>query len=335
MEKIKDVKGAITSPTTTRCLLLPAPRTRGRGRPGPAPGPAAKVRGSPIRKMFLLQKFLNTLTYDPTRSVSPRLATGPVSARTVLMRGAVQQRCEWREEIYDAGRCPSRSANGYVGALCLYHVREEISDEDPNRELLEKAKEKTIRIQEHDAACRKDSNQKNDGARLRREIRQKEWRADTGYNQTDENRQLHRDRRDREAKAARERLRAAYEEFAADMKQRHPSDWKTRIVAINTDAQTDCIVDRIEATRVNELRSLCTQPHELLLSTNDAPVEAVLNGEKTMSYIGLSANSSPAYTCRAPPGLGIMRGQASRLRWNCSGAVRQSDYVDGRCSSTQ
>jgi hypothetical protein len=31
-------------------------------------------------------------------------------------------------------------------ALCLYHVSEEISDEDPNRELLEKAKETTIRI---------------------------------------------------------------------------------------------------------------------------------------------------------------------------------------------
>ena len=334
MEKIKDVKGAITSPTTKRCLLLPVPRTRGRGRTGPAPGPAPKVRGSPIRKMFLLQKFLNTLTYDPTRSVSPQLATGPVSARTVLMRGAVQQRCEWREEIFHEGRCPSRSANGYVGALCLYHVRAEISDEDPNRELLEKAKEKTIRIQKQDAARFKDSN-RNDDARLRRAIRIKEWRVDTGFNQTGENRQLHRDRRDREAKAARERLRAAYEEFVADMKQRHPSDWKTRIVAINTDAQTDCIVDRIEATRVNELRSLCTQPHELLLSTIDAPVEAVLNGKTTMSYIGLSANSSKTQACRAPPGLGIMRDQVSRLRWNCSGAVRQSDYVDGRCSSTQ
>ncbi len=284
--------------------------------------------------MFLLNEFVNTLTYDPTRSVLPRLATGLVSARTVLMRGAVQQRCEWREEIFHEGRCPSRSAQGHAGALCLYHVREEISDEDPNRELLEKAKEKTIRIQEHGAAYHKDFLQ-NDDARLRKTARQKEWRADTGYYQTDENRQLHRDRRDREAKAARERLRAAYEESVDDMKQRHPSDWKTRIVAINTDAQIDCIVDRIEATRVNELHSLCTQPNELMLSTIDFPVKAVLNGEETMSYIGLTANSNKTHTCRAPPGLGIMRDQVSRLRWNCSGAVRQSDYVDGRCSSTQ
>jgi hypothetical protein len=162
-------------------------------------------------------------------------------------------------------------------------------------------------------------------------------RADTGYNQTDENRQRHRDRHDREAKAARERLRAAYEEFVADMMQRHPNDWQTRIVAINTDAQTDRIVDRIEATPLNKLHSLCTQPHELLLSTIDAPVEAVLNGKTTISYIGLSATNSKTKACRAPPGLGIMRGQVSRLRWNCSGAVRESDYVtvDGRCSSTQ
>jgi hypothetical protein len=279
--------------------------------------------------MFLLQNFVNTLTYDPTRSVSPRLATGPVSARTVLMRGAVQQRCEWREDIFNEGRCPSRSASGIAGALCMFHVREEISDEDPNRELLEKAKEKTIRIQERVAERNKDYTKNND-AYLRKTTRDKEWRAETGYFLTDEHTQRNRDRHDREAKAARERLRAAHAETVADMKQRYPNDWERRIVAIYTDAQTSDIVDGLEATPVNELHSLCTQPHELLLSTIDAPVAAVLNGKTTMSYIGLSANNSRTQTCRAPPGLGIKRGQVSRLRWNCSGAVRQSDYVDGR-----
>jgi hypothetical protein len=72
----------------------------------------------------------------------------------------------------------------------------------------------------------------------------------------------------------------------------------------------------------------------LLLSTIDDPVEAVLNGETTVSYIGLSDNHKTK-KCRAPRGQGIMCGQVSRLRWNCSGAVRQSDCVDGRCSSTQ
>jgi hypothetical protein len=285
--------------------------------------------------MFLLHNFVNTLTYDPTRSVSPRLATGPVSARTVLMRGAVQQRCEWREEIFHEGRCPSRSAGGGIaGALCVFHVGEEISDEDPNRELLEKAKEKTIRIQERVAERNKDYMKNND-AYLRQHTRNKEWRAATGYYETDEHTQRNRDRHDREAKAARERLRAGYAELVADMKQRHPNDWERRIVAMNTDAQTSDIVDGLEATPVNELHSLCTQRSQLLLSTIDDPVKAVLNGNTTMSYIGLSANSSLTQTCQAPRGQGIMCGQVSRLRWNCSAAVRQSDYVDGRCSSTQ
>jgi hypothetical protein len=284
--------------------------------------------------MFLLHDFVNTLTYDPTRSVSPRLATGPVSARTVLMRGAVQQRCQWREDIFIEGRCPKPSAQSIAGALCLYHVGEEISDEDPNRELHEKAKEKTIRIQEGVAARMKDF-MKNEDARRRATTRSNEWRADTGYYKTDEHVQRRRDKYDREAKATRERLRAAHDESVVDMMQRHPNDWQTRIAAINTDAQTNIIVARIEATPVNELHSLCTQRSQLLLSTIDDPVKAVLNGNTTMSYIGLSANSSVTQTCQAPRGQGIMCGRVSRLRWNCSAAVRQSDYVDGRCSSTQ
>ncbi len=285
--------------------------------------------------MFLLHNFVNTLTYDPTRSVSPRLATGPVSARTVLMRGAVQQRCAWREDIFNEGRCPCRSTQGIAGALCLFHVREEISDEDPNRELHEKAKEKTIRIQEGVAAHRKDFFQKNDDARRRATTRNTEMKADTGYYKTDEHLQRCRDKHEREAKATRERLRAAHDESVVDMMQRHPNDWQTRIAAINTNAQTNLIVDGIEATRVNELHSLCTQRSQLLLSTIDAPVKAVLNGKTTMSYIGLSANSSVIQSCPAPRGQGIMVGRVSCLRWNCSAAVRQSDYVDGRCSSTQ
>ena len=66
----------------------------------------------------------------------------------------------------------------------------------------------------------------------------------------------------------------------------------------------------------------------------DDMTKAVLNGETTVSYIGLSGNHKTRQ-CDAPRGQGIMRGQVSRLRWNCSGAVRQSDCDDGRCSSTQ
>ena len=157
------------------------------------------------------------------------------------------------------------------------------------------------------------------------------WKRGTDFNKTPER------RIETEQKAAERRalVRAAHDESVVDMMQRHPNDWQTRITAINTDAQTNLIVDKIEATRVNELHSLCTQPHELLLSTIDAPVEAVLNGKTTVSYIGLSSNFSESNTCRAPHGQGIMCGQVLHLRWNCSGAVRQSDYVDGRCSSTQ
>jgi hypothetical protein len=289
---------------------------------------------------LFLKNCLNTLTYDPTLSVSPRLATGSVSARTVSTRGAVQRRCVYTDKavfINDPdGRCPKASVNKKTGLFCLFHAvkPEEIPKENPNREFLEAARALTEKEKEATRATRRKYCQNAD-VKLRIVTWNSTWRRETEFFQTPERRAEMRSAYDRDAKARREQLRAAYAESVADMMQRHPNDWQTRIgETINTDAQTDRIVDRIEATPVNELHSLCTQTNQLLLSTIDAPVTEVLNGKTTVSYIGLTGDGTRK-KCRAPPGLGIMCDQVSRLRWNCSGAVRQSDYVDGRCSSTQ
>jgi hypothetical protein len=228
-----------------------------------------------------------------------------------------------------AGRCTSFSCRRKKGFLCLFHADKKVPKEHPQRQYLEEAQALTNQERADHCAVNNEHRQKEDVQRHNMSMNQK-WKRGTDFNKTPERRIEAKLYNDQKAAERRAQVRAYYEEFAEEMKVKHPNDWETRIVAINTDAQTDRIVDGIEATRLNELHSLCKQPHELLLSTIDVPVNAVLNGKTTMSYIGLSANSSRAHTCRAPPGRGIMRGRVSRLRWNCSRAGRQSDYVDGR-----
>jgi hypothetical protein len=229
-----------------------------------------------------------------------------------------------------AGRCTSFSCRRKKGFLCLFHADKKVPKEHPQRQYLEEAQALTNQERADHCAVNNEHRQKEDVQRHNMSMNQK-WKRGTDFNKTPER------RIETEQKAAERRalVRAAHDESVVDMMQRHPNDWQTRITAINTDAQTNIIVAGIEATPVNELHSLCTQRSQLLLSTIDDPVKAVLNGNTTMSYIGLSANSSLTQTCQAPRGQGIMCGQVSRLRWNCSAAVRQSDYVDGRCSSTQ
>jgi hypothetical protein len=159
----------------------------------------------------------------------------------------------------------------------------------------------------------------DDDARDRKNQTRNKRARDTDFYNTDERRANIRAYHDRKAKevTGSDLVRANHQKLVAEMQLKYPLNWKQHIVAIMTVEQVHAKVSSIEATPLNQLKSL----HKALFEGIDAPVGQVLNGQRTMSYIGLCG---PAIVreCPAPPGKAIRLGKVARLRWNCSGAVR-------------
>jgi hypothetical protein len=223
------------------------------------------------------------------------------------MRGAVQQQCVWTEAIFHGGRCTSKSLEKIKGLLCVHHAGQVIPKENPNYEFLVKAQASTIKLQSEIAAKHVKKKKEDEGYRLRRDAYNQQRRMATDYFKTPEEREIRKRRRELEAKAFREQLRAKHEEFVAEMKRLHPSDWQDRIgEPIMTDEQTEAVVDALEVTPLNQLK--CAQVQQLLLSTIGDRVDTVVNGLNFMGYFGL-AGPQVIHECPAPPGKGIQCGE--------------------------
>jgi hypothetical protein len=281
--------------------------------------------------------------YDPTLSVSPRLATGPVSARTVLTRGAVQKRCVYKnwEEFPRDGQCTNPNAVSLKGTVCNFHAVTVIPETHPNSAALKKVQAQTVLlVAEKNAKNKKYFEELDRDARDRKNQTDLKRKRQTGYNKTDEQRKRSKARHDLEAKEVEDRVRANHAKLVADMMVEYPDDWQQRIEAILTVEEVKAKVKIICATPMSQLTSLCPQQlNEEVLATIPETVDDVLNNPKVMIYAGI-CGPDVTRTCRAPGGSRIrgIRGrkggkEVSHLRRNCSGAVRQSDCVDGRCSS--